>query len=58
MNFVMVDVIFISIFWVIFSFTASMFKDMAENCGKQYPIDYVLYTNLFCETHGEVEVDE
>lgn len=20
-----------------------------NNCGKNYPIDYVIYTNLFCE---------
>jgi hypothetical protein len=35
--------------WGILSATSSMFKAEFDNCGKTYPIDYVLYTNLFCE---------
>ena len=45
--------------WVIASFTGSFIKQLdkrdylgqakGNNCGKTYPIDYILYTNLFCE---------
>ena len=41
--------------WAAFSFFASAVKSdprpgtKESNCYKKYPIDYVLYTNLFCE---------
>lgn len=50
--------------WALLSFTGSFIKNLdrdmysdrystahvsASNCGKTYPIDFILYTNLFCE---------
>ena len=37
--------------WALFSIAASIIKvgERTNTCGKTYPIDYVLYTNLFCE---------
>ena len=45
--------------WLMLSFISSTFKAMTtyrasdqtyfNNCGKVYPIDYSLFTNLFCE---------
>lgn len=40
--------------WVIASLLGSAFKSSGgirgyDNCGKAYPIDYVIATNLFCE---------
>ena len=35
--------------WALFSLMASDTKAEQGNCHKTYPIDYVLYTNLFCE---------
>lgn len=40
-------------YWVLFSFASSSFKETKGNCGKAYPIDYVLYSNLFCEIKDE-----
>lgn len=38
-------------FWACASLLTSIIKIAPDfdNCGKTYPIDYVLYTNLFCE---------
>lgn len=40
--------------WSMVSFMSSIVKAtlVYDNCGKTYPIDYVLYTNLFCEIKG------
>ncbi len=45
--------------WAALSFTGSFIKQIdkedflrepkGNNCGQTYPIDYILYTNLFCE---------
>ena len=40
--------------WVTASFACSIMKSYTpyndvSNCGKTYPIDYIFYTNLFCE---------
>ncbi|MCF5862669.1 hypothetical protein K3H50_04745 [Aeromonas veronii] len=40
--------------WVLASLLGSVFKSSSgirgyDNCGKTYPIDYVIATNLFCE---------
>lgn len=41
------------IFWFGFCILGSFFKvlptDGENSCGKTYPIDYIIYTNLFCE---------
>ena len=34
--------------WLVLSSIGSAFKEIS-NCGKTYPIDYILYNNLFCE---------
>lgn len=39
--------------WISFSIIGSAFKIGKNNCGKSYPIDYVIYTNAFCEIKGE-----
>ncbi len=49
--------------WVALSIVSSTFKTMTtyrpsdktffNNCGKTYPIDYVLFTNLFCEINKD-----
>ena len=40
--------------WLADSFACSVMKSSkpyndVSNCGKTYPIDYIFYTNLFCE---------
>jgi hypothetical protein len=35
--------------WLLVSAGASAIKLDNGSCGKKYPVDYVLYTNLFCE---------
>ena len=37
--------------WALASLMGSLVKTgpMSNSCGKSYPIDYVIYTNLFCE---------
>jgi len=35
--------------WVAISFMASMIKSGTNSCSNTYPIDYIVYTNLFCE---------
>lgn len=39
---------FIFMMWIGASFIFSVVKTMGA-CGKDYPIDYIVYTNLFCE---------
>ena len=48
---VVVAVILVVWFWI--SIFASGIKERDDNCGKNYPIDYVLNTNLFCEITDE-----
>jgi len=36
-------------FWFCISVLASHEKARKESCGKNYPIDYFFFTNLFCE---------
>lgn len=37
--------------WLVLSSMGSAFKASpgSDTCDKTYPIDYILYTNLFCE---------
>jgi hypothetical protein len=37
--------------WAVMSFLGSMVKasNLIDGCGKTYPVDYVIFTNLFCE---------
>ena len=42
------------VFWCAASVACSAIKSYepyseTSNCGKTYPIDYIVYTNLFCE---------
>lgn len=49
----------LAILWLFLSFVGSFIKPLERldkgtreysgNCGKTYPIDYIIYTNLFCE---------
>ena len=39
--------------WLIASMMASGLKTEHNNCGKNYPIDYLLATNLFCEMNED-----
>lgn len=43
------QLVIIFIVWVGFSFLGSEVKALSGNCGKVYPVDYILFTNLFCE---------
>ena len=49
------DIKFILIFWVwgILSFATSAEKSSSGNCWKKFQVDYILFTNLFCEIEGE-----
>lgn len=45
-------------FWAVISMFASAMKTTddlhgVDNCGKTYPINYFVYTNLFCEIKEE-----
>lgn len=42
------------VFWLCFSWMGSMSKNAGGACGRSYPIDYVIYTNLFCEIKSEL----
>lgn len=35
--------------WALISLIGSDVKHRRDNCGKVYPIDSVIHTNLFCE---------
>ena len=39
--------------WILLSLMASGVKTEHNNCGKNYPIDYLLATNLFCEMNED-----
>jgi hypothetical protein len=43
--------IFVS--WLMLSILSSAAKMDLDNCGKTYPIDYIFYTNAFCEIKFE-----
>lgn len=54
-NLCMRDWVLPVVIWTCLSLMGSFQKsfpditDRTNNCGKTYPIDYVIYTNLFCE---------
>jgi len=35
--------------WSILSFVISTSKSSSGACGKEFQLDYILFTNLFCE---------
>ena len=39
--------------WSILSFVISTSKSSSGACGKEFQVDYILFTNLFCEIEGE-----
>lgn len=43
------NIVMAIVVWVVFSMMTSAAKNDLDNCDKTYPIDYVLYTNMFCE---------
>jgi hypothetical protein len=41
------------VIWLMLSIVSSALKMDLDNCGKTYPIDYLVYTNAFCEIKFE-----
>ena len=35
--------------WFMISFSVAIVKSSYDNCDVSYPVDYVLWTSLFCE---------
>ena len=44
-----VGIITVLLFWALISVVGSMWKNADKACAKTYPVDYIIYTNLFCE---------
>ena len=44
---------FLFVAWIVFSFLGSVIKAGEGACEKNYPIDYFLKTNFFCEITEE-----
>ena len=42
-------IITVLLVWVCISVIGSMWKNADKACAKTYPIDYIIYTKLFCE---------
>ena len=51
-NYIEVAVI-VFVLWCGTSVLTSAIKSENGNCGKTYPIDYVIYANLFCEVQSK-----
>jgi hypothetical protein len=53
-----VSLLWLFYFWLVVSFVFSGWKAVARNCGNTYYIDYVVFTDAFCEVPHTTGGDE